>query len=113
MIEDSAAQKSSVKPRRGGRKSGGRAGRHAERKKGTVGMAVRAGIEGGAYKPLSDRDVERIHDTALNVLANIGIADPIPEILEYALPKGCTVDENGRLRFPRSLVEDLIDISAK
>jgi len=113
MIEDSPAQKSSVKPRRGGRRSGGRAGRHAERKKGTVGMAVHPGIEGGTYKPLSDRDIERIHDTALNVLANIGIGDPTPEILEYALPKGCTVDENGRLLFPRSLVEDLIDISAK
>ena len=113
MIENSPAQKSSVKPRRSGRKSGGRAGRHAERQKGTVGMAVHAGIEGGSYKPLSDRDIERIHDTALNVLANIGIGDPIPEILEYALPKGCTLDDNGRLLFPRSLVEDLIDISAK
>ena len=113
MVEDSPAQKSSVKPRRGGRKSGGRAGRHAERKKGTVGMAVHPGIEGGAYKPLSDRDIERIHDTALHVLANIGIGDPIPEILEYALPKGCTLDDHGRLLFPRSLVEELIDISAK
>jgi trimethylamine--corrinoid protein Co-methyltransferase len=113
MVEDSPAQKSSVKPRRGGRKSGGRAGRIAERKRGTVGMAVHPGIEGGSYRPLSDRDIERIHDTALNVLANIGIGEPIPEILEYALPKGCTLDDNGRLRFPRSLVEDLIDISAK
>ncbi|MCH7600064.1 MAG: trimethylamine methyltransferase family protein [Myxococcales bacterium] len=71
------------------------------------------GLEGGAYKPLSDRDIERIHDTALNVLANIGIGDPIPEILECTLPKGCTLDDKGRLLFPRSLVEDLIDVSAK
>jgi len=113
MIEDSPVQESSEKPRGGKRKGGGRAGRHAKRKKGTVGMAVRAGIEGGAYKPLSDRDIERIHDTALNVLANIGIGEPIPEILEYALPKGCTLNEHGRLCFPRSLVEDLIDVSAK
>jgi len=81
--------------------------------KGSAGMAVRPGMEGGAYKPLSDRDIELIHDTALKVLANIGIGEPIPEILEYALPKGCTLDERGRLLFPRSLVEDLIDISAK
>jgi trimethylamine--corrinoid protein Co-methyltransferase len=113
MPEEIPAQKSSVKPRRGGRKSGGRAGRHAERMKGTVGMAVHPGLEGGAYKPLSDRDIQRIHDTALDVLANIGIGDPIPEILEYALPKGCTLDDDGRLLFPKSLVEDLIDISAK
>ena len=47
------------------------------------------------------------------MLENIGIGEPIPEILHYALPKGCTLDEHGRLRFPRALVEDLIDISAK
>ena len=113
MSKDDPAQTSSEKPRRRRRKTGGRAGRHAERKKGTVGMAVRPGIEGGAYKPLSERDIERIYDTALDVLANIGIGDPIPEMLEYALPKGCTLDENGRLLFPRSLVEDLIDVAAK
>jgi len=113
MSQEDSAQESSAKPRRKGRKSGGRAGRHAERMKGSAGMAVRPGMEGGAYKPLSDRDIELIHDTALKVLANIGIGEPIPEILEYALPKGCTLDERGRLLFPRSLVEDLIDISAK
>jgi hypothetical protein len=57
---------------------------------------------------LSDADIERIYQTALDVLENIGIGDPISEILEYALPGGCTVDDDNRLRFPRSLVEDLI-----
>ena len=36
--------------------------------------------DGGAYKPLSDRDIQRINDTAMDILENIGIADPIPEI---------------------------------
>jgi trimethylamine--corrinoid protein Co-methyltransferase len=70
-------------------------------------------MPGGAYKPLGDRDIERIHDAALHVLETLGIGDPIPEILEYALPKGCTLGDDGRLRFPRSLVEDMIAISAK
>ncbi len=109
MTHDNPARKA----RRASRKSGGRAARHAERKKGAAGMAVRPGLEGGAYKPLSERDIERIHDTALEVLANIGIGEPIPAILDHALPKGCTLDDNGRLLFPRSLVEDLIDVSAK
>jgi trimethylamine--corrinoid protein Co-methyltransferase len=113
MIDDGPVQKSTTKKPRVKRKSGGRAGRHAKRKKGSAGMAVHPGIEGGAYKPLSDRDIDRIHDTALNVLANIGIGEPIPEILEYALPKGCTLNDHGRLCFPRSLVEDLIDKSGK
>jgi len=70
-------------------------------------------MPGGVYKPLSERDIERICDTALELLENIGIGDPIPEILRYALPGGCILGEDNRLRFPRTLVEDLIDISAK
>ena len=59
---------------------------------------VQPGLSGGAYKPLSERDMQRIYDTALDILENIGIADPIPEILRYALPGGCYQDERGRLR---------------
>jgi trimethylamine--corrinoid protein Co-methyltransferase len=95
------------------RKSGGRAARRASRLAHQASQAVRPGMRGGAYKPLSERDIERIHDTALDVLANIGVGDPIPEILEHALPKGCTLSEHNRLCIPRSLMEDLIDVSAK
>ena len=99
--------------RRKARRSGGREARRVKRARGVRGHAVQPGMTGGAYKPLSERDIERIYDTALDILENIGIADPIPEILQYALPGGCTLDENGRLRFPRALVEDLIDVSAR
>lgn len=94
-------------------RGGGRQARHALRAAGSEGVVVRPGQKGGSYGPLSERDMERIYDTALKILEEIGIADPIPEILRYALPGGCRLDENGRLRFPRALVEDLIDISAK
>lgn len=70
-------------------------------------------MPGGAYQPLSESDIQRISETALDILENIGIGDPIPEILHYALPGGCVLGEDNRLRFPRALVEDLIDISAK
>jgi len=70
-------------------------------------------MPGGAYRPLSERDIQRICDTAMKLLENIGIGDPIPEILHYALPGGCILGDDNRLRFPRALVEDLIDISAK
>jgi trimethylamine--corrinoid protein Co-methyltransferase len=98
---------------RSGRKGGGREARRAARRAGAAGLAVRPGMEGGAYKPLSDRDIERIHTTALDVLEKIGIGEPIPEILEHALPKGCTLGGDGRLRFPRALVEDMIALSGK
>ena len=70
--------------------------------------AVWLGLKGGSYKPLADSELEQIHGTALAVLAEIGVAAPIPELLEVMLPRGCWLDENGRLRFPRSLVEAAI-----
>jgi trimethylamine--corrinoid protein Co-methyltransferase len=75
--------------------------------------AIRPGMPGGTYRPLATRDIERIYDTALEVLATIGIGDPIPEILAYALPRGCTLDPDGRLLFPRSLVEDMLAVAAR
>ncbi|MCF8069129.1 MAG: trimethylamine methyltransferase family protein [Desulfobacterales bacterium] len=75
--------------------------------------AIWPGIAGGAYKPLSNHDIKRIHSTALDVLENIGIAHPTPELLEYALPKGCIVGDDGRLKFPRALVEDIIASTKK
>jgi trimethylamine--corrinoid protein Co-methyltransferase len=100
---------------RGGRsrRSGGRKARHELREAGVRGQAVQPGMSGGAYRPLSERDIQRIYDTALDILENIGIGDPIPEILHYALPGGCVLGDDNRLRFPRTLIEDLIDISAK
>jgi trimethylamine--corrinoid protein Co-methyltransferase len=96
-----------------GHRSGGRKARRALRAAGVRGQAVQPGLPGGAYKPLSERDIQRIYDTALDILENIGIGDPIPEILHYALPGGALLGEDQRLRFPRALVEDLIDVSAR
>ena len=101
------------KKRRRPARAGGRQARHALRAAGTEGNVVQPGLSGGVYQPLSERDMQRIYDTALDILENIGIADPIPEILRYALPGGCYQDDRGRLRFPRALVEDLVDMSAK
>ena len=75
--------------------------------------AVRPGMTGGLYQPLSTPDIERIYETALDVLENIGIGDPIPEILRYALPRGCTLDPDGRLLFPRGLVEEMLGVAAR
>ena len=105
---------SEIKQRTGQRRrSGGRRARRAARAEDIHGQAVQAGMQGGVYKPLSEDDIRRIYDTALDLLENIGIGDPIPEILRYALPGGCVLGDDNRLRFPRALIEDLIDVSAK
>ncbi len=90
------------------RRSGGRAGRARARASGAGSKAIAPGLSGGAYKPLSDHDVERIHQTALDVLETVGIADPLPEMLDVALAKGCRLNEHDRLCFPRTLIDDMI-----
>src|SRR5581483_3158044 len=74
---------------------------------------VRAGMEGGRYKPLSDADILKIHNTALNILEQIGIADAIPTGIEYMTKAGAQLTDRGRLVFPRSLVEDTLAIAAR
>jgi trimethylamine--corrinoid protein Co-methyltransferase len=90
------------------RRAGGHAGRKKRRTAGGSSKAVRPGLDGGSYRPLSERDMERIHQTALDVLENIGMANPIPILREHALARGCRIDERGRLCFPRALVEDIL-----
>jgi len=102
-------RRKSARPKRGG----GSAARRRLRADGPGNAAVRPGLPGGQYRPLRERDIERIYATALDILERIGIGEPIPEILAYALPGGCFLNEHNRLCFPRTLVEDLIDQSAK
>ena len=95
------------------RRRGGSKARRAIRQNKVKEAVVHPGLETGQYKPLSEHDINQIHQTALDVLENIGISDPIPEILNHTLDKGCILGDDNRLKFPRSLVEDLLDIAPK
>ena len=94
-------------------RSGGRAARRAARAAALPDhlRAVRPGLEGGRYKPLSDADVQKIHNAALDALEQIGLADAPPSGVEYLTNAGCIQGEDGRLRFPRALVEDKLAIA--
>jgi len=74
---------------------------------------LRANPKGISYKPLGDREIERIHGVALDVLERIGLADPTRELTEVAIEKGCFLDGEGRLRFPRALIEEVIANASK
>ncbi|HZF36914.1 MAG TPA: trimethylamine methyltransferase family protein, partial [Candidatus Angelobacter sp.] len=74
---------------------------------------VRAGLEGGRYLPLKEVDLIRIHRAALQVLEEIGLADAIPSCVEVLTKKGCTLSPEGRLLFPRGLIEDTIAGAAR
>ncbi len=95
------------------RKPRGRKARREARENGPQKPAVWPGIEGGQYAPLSSHEVERIHETVLDVLENIGMAGAIPILVEHALEKGCKINEKGRMCFPRGLVEDVIAAAPK
>ena len=91
----------------------GRASRRARREAGKREPSIWAGASGGQYRPLSDASVERIHKAALEILETVGIGDPTEELLDIVLPKGCFLNEHGRLCFPPSLIEDVLAGAAK
>lgn len=92
----------------GGTRMGGRNSRKAKRAAELPDnmKPVRPGLEGGLYKPLNESDLPRIHEAVLQVLETIGLGQPIPSCIEACIAVGCTVAENGRLLFPRQVVED-------
>ena len=97
------------------RRSGGRAARQALRSAPLTKdvRPIRPGMEGGTYKPLSDADVLRIHHAALEALETIGLADAPPSGVEVLTNAGAILGDDGRIRFPRALVEDMLAKAAK
>ena len=69
---------------------------------------VQPGMEGGRYLPLREMDVARIHSAALDVLEEIGLSDAPESGVELLAAAGAILHGNGRITFPRSLVEDVI-----
>ena len=65
-------------------------------------------MPGGLYRPLSDSDIQQIHQTALRLLEEVGLADAPESGVEILLKAGCTLSDRGRLLFPRALVEDML-----
>ena len=74
---------------------------------------IRPGMEGGRFKALTDAEVERIHRAALDVLENIGLADAIPSCIDLVVNAGGTLTDEGRLLFPRALIEDTVANAAR
>ena len=73
---------------------------------------VRPGLEGGRYRLLSESDIQKIHQAALEILATIGLADAIPSCIEAVTQMGGEY-RNGRLLFPQALVEDTLAVAAR
>lgn len=98
-----------------GRRRGGREARKALRAAPIAAdlAPIRAGLAGGRFKPLDDGQIARIHEAVMTVLEKIGFADAIPSCIEAVTARGGKLGDDGRLRFPRTLVEDTIAMAAR
>ena len=70
---------------------------------------IRKGIPGGSYKPLSDQSVEKVHQTAMRVMEEVGFEVNSEAALELFANAGAEVDRERRLvRLPQKLATELI-----
>jgi trimethylamine---corrinoid protein Co-methyltransferase len=97
------------------RRSGGRASRVAMRAAPLAEALrpVRPGLTGGTYSPLKDSDVARIHAAALDALEVIGLANAPKSGVEILTGAGAVQGDDGRIRFPRALVEDMLAVASR
>lgn len=91
-------------------RSGGRAARRAARASALPEhlRPIRPGMEGGVLNVLTQAQIERIHEAALTALETIGLADAPQSGIDYLTGVGCILGDDGRIRFPRALVEDTL-----
>ena len=95
-----------------GRRKNSRAAKIAMRKAALADdlKPVHAGMEGGQYRPLTDTDITAINDTVFKILEEVGFADATPHCIELCVSIGAKYSEDdGRLRFPKAVVEDAMD----
>jgi len=72
-------------------------------------MKPRKGLLGGQYKPITDQEIKKIHETSLRVFSELGIQVNSPEARNRFLGAGAEADGNGKVvKVPQGLVEDLI-----
>ena len=74
---------------------------------------VRPGMSGGQYRPLTEAGVAQIHESALQALEQIGLSQAPPSGVEIMTAAGAIQGDDGRLRFPRALVEDMLAVAAR
>jgi trimethylamine--corrinoid protein Co-methyltransferase len=73
-------------------------------------VKTRKGLPGGQYKPLSETDIEKIHETSLRVFSEVGIQVNYPAALELFKKAGAKVDESTRIvKAPPGLIQELVD----
>ena len=93
------------------RRSGGRQARHALRAAPLADdiKPVNPGEPGGSYKPLTETDISAIDKNIFRILEDIGFNQATPHCAETCTAYGAVLGNDGRLRFPREVVEKAIE----
>lgn len=63
---------------------------------------------GGRFCPLDDKQITRISNTAFDILARVGMAGLPAHLRDSAVTAGARDRDDGRICFPRTMVEDAI-----
>ena len=97
------------------RRAGGRAARRMER---AAPLAeelrpVRAGLIGGQYRPLDVAAVQAIDSAVYQILEEIGLSQAPESGIAYMTAAGAIAGDDGRIRFPRALVDDMLAKAAR
>ena len=95
------------------RRRAGRQERHALRAAGPAVNPCPPGQIGGTYRPLSEDDLTRIYQTALDLLAKLGMGEVPDRLARDLLAAGAEDNGAGRLLFPNALVEAAIAAAAR
>ena len=98
-----------------GRRAGGREARKALRAAPLAdeNKPVRPGQSGGRYMPLTEDQVVRVHEAMLDLLENVGFTRSIPSCIELITKAGGKLTPEGRLLFPRELIEWTMETCAR
>jgi trimethylamine--corrinoid protein Co-methyltransferase len=74
-----------------------------------VKMSNKRGLQGGQYRPLTEKDISKIHETSLKVFREVGIQVNYPEALETFRKAGAGIDESSKIvKFEPDMVDELI-----
>ena len=97
------------------RRSGGRANKVAVRAAPLADnlRPVRAGMPGGKFKPLTEEGMKKINDSAMEALEVIGLSQAPASGVKLLTEAGAVQGDDGRIRFPRALVEDMLGVAAR
>ena len=95
------------------RRTGGRAQRLVQRAAKPTFDPCPPGQIGGAYRPLGNADLQSIYQTALRLLAELGMGEVPDRLRADLITVGAQDDGKGRITFPHALVEDAIAGAAK